>query len=106
MWIAYPFFLDIIKSTWNLKFTVCIMFILYEKLKFLKNNLKVWNKETFGSVHHLVSNAEEKLNFVQLNIQPDGYSESIKLEEKLCMNNFEDALHKKHLFWKEKAKAK
>lgn len=59
------------------------MFILYEKLKLLKNNLKVWTKETFGNVHHLVSNVEEKLNLVQLNIQPDGYSESLKLEEKL-----------------------
>lgn len=82
------------------------MFLLYEKLKFLKNNMNIWNKETFVIVHHLVSDVEEELNMAYTKIQCDGYSNNLRSEEKVYMNRLEDALHKEHIFWKEKAKVK
>lgn len=76
------------------------MFVLSKKLKFLKNNLKIWNKETFDNVHHLVSDVEDKLNMVQAKIQSNGYSDNLRSVEKACMNKLEEALHKEHIFWK------
>lgn len=78
------------------------MFVLSEKLKLLNNNLRIWNKETLGNVHHLVSDAEGELNLVHANIQSDGYSDNLRTMEKDCMNKLEEALHKEHLFRKEK----
>lgn len=80
------------------------MFVLYEKLKLLKNNLRIWNKYIFGNIHQLVNDKEEQLNILRGLIQVDGYTEAFRYEEKLCMTRLEDALHKEHLFWKEKAK--
>lgn len=37
------------------------MFILNQKLKLLKNKLKVWNKNTFGNVHDKVKNSMANL---------------------------------------------
>lgn len=69
MWITHSLCLDVVKSSWTLRVSSCLMFVLSEKLKFLKNNLKIWNKETFGNVHRLVSDAEGELNLVQDKIQ-------------------------------------
>ncbi|KAI5406884.1 hypothetical protein KIW84_053233 [Lathyrus oleraceus] len=56
------------------------------------------------NIHQLVNDKEEKLNILRGLIQVDGYTEAFRYEEKLCMTTLEDALHKEHLFWKEKAK--
>jgi len=41
------------------------MFVLSQKLKYLKNKLKIWNKEVFCKVHELVAQAEFHLNHIQ-----------------------------------------
>lgn len=66
--------------------------------------MKIWNKETFGNIHHLVSHVEDELNLVQEKIQSDGYSDNLITVEKDFMNKLEEALHKEHLLWKEKDK--
>ncbi|CAI8586622.1 unnamed protein product [Vicia faba] len=97
-WTTHPLYLDIVKSSWKSKVVGCPMFVLSEKLRLLKNNLKSWNKNTFGNSHHLVDEEVEKLTYVQGKIQVDGYTEALRSEEKLCMSRLEDALHKEHLF--------
>lgn len=98
MWIVHPLCLNVVKSSCTLKVSSCPMFVLSKKLKFLKNNLKIWNKETFGNVHHLVSDAEDELNLVQAKIRYDGYSDNLRTGEKDRMNKLKEALHKEHLF--------
>lgn len=99
-----PYLLDIPKFSWILKVSGCPMFVLSEKLKILKNNSNIWNKETFGNVHYLVSDVEDELHLVQAKIQFDGYSDNLSTMDKDCMNKLEEALQNEHLFWKEKAK--
>lgn len=97
---THPICLDVIKSIWNLKVSGYHMFIVSENLNLLKRNMEVCNIETFGNVHILVRNAEEKLDNVQFKIQADGYSKNLRFEEKICMKNLEEALLKEQLFWK------
>jgi len=49
---------QVVQDCWNENITGCHMYILSTKLKLLKNKLKLWNKEVFGNVHVLVSDAE------------------------------------------------
>jgi hypothetical protein len=104
MWSLHPDCSDLISDCWNTMVVGCPMFILTQKLKNLKTKLKVWNKENFGNVHELVSNAEMKLQQIQSLIQENGHSDALLLEEKLAGASYEDALNKQEVFWQERAK--
>lgn len=41
---------------------------------------------------------------MQARIQGEGFSDMLRTEEKFCMSLFDEAMHKDHLFWKEKPK--
>jgi hypothetical protein len=76
------------------------MFILSQKLKILKEKLKVWNKTCFGNVHENVNSAELKLQQIQQQIQDSGHTDALLNEEKIASNLLEDALNKQELFGK------
>ena len=51
MWLKEEGFKELLKSWWqSFNFSSSFNFILAEKLKALKSNLKTWNKEVFGKV--------------------------------------------------------
>jgi hypothetical protein len=74
------------------------------KLKLLKNNLKIWNKNYFGNVNDLVSSAETNLQQVQAHIQQFGHTDSLLAQEKTAGAAYEDALNRQEAFWQEKAR--
>ncbi|CAJ2670958.1 unnamed protein product [Trifolium pratense] len=80
------------------------MFILSKKLKILKDKLKIWNKDCFGNVHNHVISAEQKLHQIQIQIQHNGHTEALLNEEKLASAQYEDALNRQEVYWKEKAR--
>lgn len=82
------------------------MFVLSQKLKFLKNKLKIWNKDVFGNVHDLVSQAQAHLNQIQAQIDSLGQNDNLLEQQKLAHINFDKALEKEEIFWKEKANVK
>jgi hypothetical protein len=104
MWSLHPDCSDLISDCWNTLVVGCPMVILSQKLKNLKAKLKVWNKEKFGNVHDLVSNAELKLQQIQALIQAIGHTDALLLEEKLVGASYEDALNKQEAFWQERAR--
>jgi len=59
----------VIQDSWNTNVIGCPMFILNQKLKILKQNLKIWNKNVFSNVHMLVKNAKQKLDDIQNEIE-------------------------------------
>ncbi|GAU17760.1 hypothetical protein TSUD_171480 [Trifolium subterraneum] len=79
------------------------MFILTKKLKLVKEQLKSWNKNCFGNVHDYVNSAEKHLQHIQQQLQANGQSEALLEEEKLAHVDYENALNRQELFWKEKA---
>lgn len=60
------------------------MFILSLKLNILKCELNYWNKNTFGSVHELLSktsaNQDDIQSQIQINGHPDELNDQISLE--------------------------
>jgi len=78
------------------------MFILSSKLIRLKDKLKVWNKEVFGNIHNLVSEAEKDLCNIQSQIHITGHSDHLMMQERHAQTN--EALLKQEVFWQEKAR--
>jgi hypothetical protein len=106
MWSSHSDCVNIVQDCWNTTVIGCPMFILTQKLKNLKLNLKEWNKHVFGNVHENVKIAEMNLQLIQANIQAIGPTDSLLSEEKEAHKAFEDALAKEELFWQEKANLK
>lgn len=53
--------MDFVSKIWSTKIFGYPMFVLTRKLQMLKDNLKKWNKDTFGNIHHLVKSQKDKL---------------------------------------------
>lgn len=60
----------------------CPMFTLAQKLRYLKLELKTWNKEVFGDVHLNVERAQAEVDKVQAQIIALGYLNSLLDKEK------------------------
>jgi exonuclease III len=99
MWSLHDDCKDIVSVCWNSVIVGCPMFILSQKLKILKEKLKVWNKTCFGNVHENVNSAELKLQQIQQQIQDSGHTDALLNEEKIASNLLEDALNKQEVFW-------
>ncbi|XP_024636247.1 uncharacterized protein [Medicago truncatula] len=104
MWSLKDDCRSLIANSWNANVIGCPMFVLNKKLKILKENLKVWNKNCFGNVQTMVRDAEKKVNVIQTKIQNDGHTESLLSQEKKAQADMEGALKIQDWFWQEKAK--
>lgn len=98
----HPMCLEVIKSSGNVKIHGCPMFLLSDKLKILKGNLKGWNHNTFGNMHLMVKEVEYKLNQVQIKIQDEIHSKELRTLEKCCTTDLGMTLHMENLLCKEK----
>lgn len=81
MWNEHPDCENVIKQVWKSSVVGCLMFILSQKLKMLKDKLKVWNKDVFGDVHSQVSNAYKIVDEIQEKIDAQGHSDSLMEQE-------------------------
>jgi len=82
------------------------MFILSQKLKMLKEAVKLWNKNTFGDVQSQVILAYKDLDEIQLKIDTNGCTDILLDQEKNAQLNLENALNQEEIFWHEKSKVK
>jgi len=104
MWTLHSDCRKVVEDCWNVHVIGCPMYVLSTKLKLLKNKLKAWNKEVFGNIHALVTEAESHLPNIQNQIHVHGHSNHLMNEENKAQTNLNDALHKQETFWQEKAK--
>lgn len=82
----------------------CPMFILAQKLRNLKQELKNWNKEGFGDVHQMVKEAQANLDLVQAQLSADGSSANLMEVEKTAQIELHKALHFQEEFGREKSR--
>jgi hypothetical protein len=92
MWTLHDTCQDLIANCWRTNIVGSPMFILTRKLKILKEQLKSWNKDVFGNVHSYVKVAEDDLALIQNQIQLNGYSSSVRENEKRAQSKLNDAL--------------
>ncbi|MCH80720.1 DUF4283 domain protein, partial [Trifolium medium] len=91
---------------WNTLVVGCPMFILSQKLKMLKDKLRIWNKDSFGNVQNMVRQAEIKLQVIQDRIDGSGHSELLMKMEKNAQMDLNNALNIEEMFWLEKSRVK
>lgn len=103
MWSLHADCENIVKEAWSSEVIGCPMFVLSKKLKVLKEKLKIWNKTCFGDVHKLVRDTEQKVQLIQDQIQTNGHTDTLLEEENLALREYEDALNRQEVFWKERA---
>ena len=50
VWILHPGLETLINEWWNIKFDGSAMFRVAKKLRNVKDNIKKWNRDTFGNI--------------------------------------------------------
>jgi hypothetical protein len=90
MWSLHEDCRNLIQQSWNTTVVGCPMFILNQKLKSLKQKLKIWNKTVFGNINILVKEAEQKLISIQAKIDINDASDALLDQQKKCSNIFRE----------------
>ena len=76
-WLTHLNFKRLITDWWKGKADTggSIMFNLQQKLKHIKENLKKWNKETFGNIMTEKLRLEAQIGEIQVRAMQDGYGD-------------------------------
>ena len=94
----------VIQEVWNTNIVGCHMFILSQKLKTLKQRLKVWNKTVFGNVYNMVRVAEQNLAHLQSDMDTNSITDSLLEQHKDAQFQLENAFLIEEDYWREKSK--
>ena len=78
MWLQDTSCLKLIHDSWANKVVGCSMFILQHKLKFLKIELRDWNKNSFGNVHNAVLLKQGLFLGIQQNLEIPSLSDIVE----------------------------
>ncbi|XP_019451836.1 PREDICTED: uncharacterized protein LOC109353936 [Lupinus angustifolius] len=92
----------VISNAWMAKFSGCPMFILSQKLKLLKKDLRTWKMRVFGNIHHTVNNALSNVDLIQNYIVDFGPNPELLEQEDQAQKSLFHALEMEEVFWKEK----
>lgn len=106
MWSLHEDCINVIRNSWNIHVAGSAMHILSQKLKHLKNNLKAWNKNTFGNIHIQVKEAETNVLNIQNQIDSVGLADNMLQQQKMAQIHLDRVLDRQETFWKQKAKTK
>ncbi|XP_057775017.1 uncharacterized protein LOC130993994 [Salvia miltiorrhiza] len=78
MWTLHPDFLEMVKRSWASDLiNTCPIFTVMAKLKRLRKDLRLWNKNTFGHVDKLLMERQQELLEIQERIASEGYTEDL-----------------------------
>ena len=61
MWVKHSDFKEVVEQSWNQPLEGYGMFLLAQKLKWLKKVLSDWSKSVFGNVFENIARAEEEV---------------------------------------------
>lgn len=64
MWSEHQDCLRLVTEVWSRKVDGCPMSVLAQKLKNLKKELKVWNKDVFGDINERVKMAQIEVDAI------------------------------------------
>lgn len=68
MWISHPSFYELVFTIWKKPILGNPQFILFQKLKSLRNSLKRWNKDYFGNVEQKIHQKEDSILALQIDM--------------------------------------
>jgi len=82
------------------------IFVLKEKLKFLKRDLKVWNKEIFGNLNLQRKDLIKRISNLDKKDDESSLNDEKKLERKELFSELEVVSLRQEALWKQKSRAK
>lgn len=103
MWTEHSDCIRVIRETWAKPVNGCPMVVLSNKLKCLKSELKVWNKQVFGDVNLKVELALFNLDSIQKQAVVTGYYNALYDQEKKAQLDLQQVLSMEESFWKQKS---
>jgi hypothetical protein len=105
MWLEAPDFVDKVRAWWSsYPFSGTPSFVLAQKLKALKGDLKVWNKQVFGDVGIKRQQLECKLQFLDGKESESSLSDEERLRREECKIELEKVVHMEEVSWRQKSR--
>lgn len=104
IWAKHHDCRTLVEEVWNKSLFGCPMAILSQKLKALKKELKVLNRDVFGDINNNVQAAQAEVDQIQCIIDSSSYDDNLHNEESQVQCKLQQALSFQEEFWKQKAK--
>lgn len=105
MWCTHENFNKCVEDVWSGEVPGTSLIRLATKLKRLKSAFRVWNKEVFGRVDHAIKALEERMEFIECQIQ-DGHVSDVECEYLRSKAELELWEHREELRLAQQAKRK
>ncbi|KAF1876701.1 hypothetical protein Lal_00031513 [Lupinus albus] len=106
MWLHNLDCKRVVSEAWRVVVHGCPMFVLSQKLRMLKKDLRYLNINVFGDVHQRVKNAYNAVEVIQLCINESGSDAKLLTQENLAQKDLLQDLIMKDTFLMEKARLK
>ena len=105
MWLKVPDFVARVRGWWSsYTFTGTPSFVLAQKLKALKGDLKVWNKEVFGDVGLKRQQLECELQALDEKESLSSLSSDERRMREDCRAELENVAHLEETSWRQKSR--
>ena len=63
------------------------MFVFQQKLKYIKECVKKWNKESFGNIMQEKTRLEQQIEMIKTKAMSEGYIEEMKLAKQSLLQD-------------------
>ena len=103
-WTKHTAFLSIVEQSWNKPIAGGAMYILHEKLKRLKAELRRFNKTYFGNISAKVEEKRKELADIQIQILNFPSNDILIEREKSLTKEFSDMLKAEESFYRQKSR--
>jgi hypothetical protein len=105
-WFSHPDFLPNIKLWWEESKHIkgSMMFHFQQRLKILKNKIKIWNKTVFGNIFQALKLLNSQMETVQHQIILQGRSPELAHQEKILADQIEERQKQEEILWKKKSR--
>jgi hypothetical protein len=80
------------------------MYRFQQKLKNLKQYLKLWNKQTFGNIFDSQKQLSERMGEIQDQIRTQGLTKELKAQEETVNQQLEARKRQEEILWKQKSR--
>jgi hypothetical protein len=105
MWLKVDGFVDMVRQWWSsYSFQGAPSFILAQKLKALKADLKKWNEQVFGNVEFRKKALLEELNALDCLEEERGLVSEEKLRKSVVISELEHATLQEEISWRQKSR--
>ena len=82
------------------------MYQFQQKLKLHKGHIKKWNKDSFDNIFQEKQSLENKIKLNKSQGMNSGFSEELRIQENLLLQEFGQREKQEEVYWNQKARIK